>query len=117
MGLKKVVSLLLPAPYRQQVLGDLQERGFRARDIASVLPRVWWSHLNRFPALGPEHLELRRSQQRLEARRRWFGLLYAATVVASLPYNPGFRTFKLVILCLFACAVPLSLVFGSRAQV
>jgi hypothetical protein len=47
MGLKDIISTLLPADYREHVLGDLQERGLSLRDIASVVPQVWWSHLRR----------------------------------------------------------------------
>jgi len=45
--LRSLVSLLIPDTYREQVLGDLQERGFRVRDILSILPSVWWSRLYR----------------------------------------------------------------------
>lgn len=50
MGLKftrKLVTALLPNDYREHVLGDLEERGFRLRDIVSVLPRVWIGALRR----------------------------------------------------------------------
>ena len=52
MKLTPIVKSLLPHDYREQVLGDIQERGFRLRDVASVLPRVWWSCLLR-AAAGP----------------------------------------------------------------
>lgn len=44
MGLNlthKIVNALLPRDYREHVIGDLEERGFRPRDIFSVLPGVW----------------------------------------------------------------------------
>ncbi len=47
MNLERIVGGLLPRDRREQVLGDLQERGFRLRDFSSVLPRVWWSHFRR----------------------------------------------------------------------
>jgi hypothetical protein len=75
MILRSFVSPLLPAAYREQVLGDLQERGFRLTDIASVLPRIWWSHLLRsltVPILtGASEATLRRRATQF-ARRRIF---------------------------------------------
>jgi hypothetical protein len=47
MRFHSFLASLLPAEYREQVLGDLHERGFRLRDIVSTIPRVWWSHLRR----------------------------------------------------------------------
>jgi len=57
MGLnltRRIVTALLPNDYREHVLGDLEERGFRLRDAISVLPGIWMSRLqrNRFPWLG-----------------------------------------------------------------
>src|SRR5262245_16215158 len=46
MGLK-ILAALLPREYREQVLGDLEERGVRPSDIVNVLPGVWTSHLRR----------------------------------------------------------------------
>ncbi len=51
MGLTNIVGALLPRDYREQVLGDLHERGFRLLDIASVVPQVWWSYLRRAGSL------------------------------------------------------------------
>ena len=50
MGLnltRRIITALLPNDYREHVLGDLEERGFRMRDVVSVLPRVWLSALRR----------------------------------------------------------------------
>jgi hypothetical protein len=44
MDLKGVVAALLPFESRDHVLGDLEERGFRVRDVVNVLPLVWWSY-------------------------------------------------------------------------
>lgn len=44
MDLKTVISALLPIEKREQILGDLEERGFRPLDVANVLPLVWWSY-------------------------------------------------------------------------
>ncbi len=54
--MKNIVSGMLPATHREQVLGDLQERGYRFRDIVNVLPRVWWSHLVRTLTAPPPRL-------------------------------------------------------------
>jgi hypothetical protein len=47
MTLQRIVGALLPQEQREQVLGDLHERGFLLRDVLNVLPRVWWSYLVR----------------------------------------------------------------------
>ncbi|MEO5922399.1 MAG: hypothetical protein ABIR70_01085 [Bryobacteraceae bacterium] len=52
MDLRTVLSAVLPLASREQILGDLEERGFRARDILSVLPGAWLAHLRR-EWLGP----------------------------------------------------------------
>lgn len=46
---RKITAALLPDDYREHILGDLEERGFRLRDVVSVLPRIWLSHLRRSP--------------------------------------------------------------------
>lgn len=51
MGLR-LIAALLPHDYREQVLGDLTEGGYRWQDALSMLPRIWWSHLRRSVA-GP----------------------------------------------------------------
>jgi hypothetical protein len=47
MGLKSLLPHLLPFEYREQVLGDLAERGYRLRDVVSVLPGLWWTAIRR----------------------------------------------------------------------
>ncbi len=116
MGLRQLINALLPTAYREQVLGDLHERGFRPRDIVNVVPRIWWSHLTRFPTPVPEDLELRRSLERHEARRRWFVLFYAVALAVTMPYNPGMRTFTLWVLGFFAILLPASFIFPSQAR-
>lgn len=43
----KIVTALLPRDYREHVIGDLKERGFRLRDAISILPSVWISYFRR----------------------------------------------------------------------
>ena len=90
MGL---ISRLLPRDYREQVLGDLQERGFSVRDIASVLPRIWWSAARRtlrVPNLsGASEAQLR---QRLTQLRRWrftLALLHVSVFLRLVLQNVG----------------------------
>lgn len=47
MKRQSIIAALLPRAYREQVFGDLHERGFHLRDVANVLPRVWTSCLIR----------------------------------------------------------------------
>lgn len=48
MGLKEtLVGAMLPLSHRDQVLGDLEERGFRARDIVSAVPAAWIAYFYR----------------------------------------------------------------------
>jgi len=42
-----ILAKLLPRGHRAQVLGDLEERGFQWRDIASTIPSAWIAHLRR----------------------------------------------------------------------
>jgi hypothetical protein len=49
--LVRIIAALLPRNVREHVLGDLTERGFNFRDIANVLPGVWWSYLRRITAI------------------------------------------------------------------
>jgi hypothetical protein len=89
VGLKKLItSLLLPAGYREQVLGDLQERGFRMGDAAGVLPRVWWSHARRsfiVPNLaGASDDIIERRTRSLEASRlRWANIWMTAVAATT----------------------------------
>lgn len=46
-AVSRLLSTLLPSAYRDQVVGDLHERGFRLADIAGTVPRVWWSNFRR----------------------------------------------------------------------
>jgi hypothetical protein len=45
--LRRFAEYSLPPGDRAQILGDLAERNFRLRDLASVLPALWISHLRR----------------------------------------------------------------------
>ncbi len=65
----RLLSALLPLDYRDQVLGDLQERGFLLRDILSVLPRVWWSYTVR-EFSGPVPSLARACESAIAARTR-----------------------------------------------
>jgi hypothetical protein len=72
MGLKTILSALLPLASREQILGDLQELGFRRRDILGALPGAWIAHLRRewfgpVPSMADaneEALRLRAEQSR-----------------------------------------------------
>lgn len=106
MGLRKLTSALLPAAYREQILGDLQERGFRAADVTSVLPGVWWSHLRRssfVPNLaGASEEVIERRTQHLKNWRAGWALLWTAIYAISkfldASRTPGERWTWLVIL-------------------
>ena len=71
---------LLPRSHRAQVLGDLEERGFKWRDLASVIPSAWIAHLRRewiapVPNLGAASDEtIRLRTEQLQSGRN-FGLL------------------------------------------
>jgi hypothetical protein len=71
--MKRFLAAWLPRDYREQVLGDLQERGFRLRDIASVIPQVWWSCLRRSAAVpmlaSANEAALRHRAQQFQVRR------------------------------------------------
>lgn len=45
--MRQLLSAFLPHDRREQILGDLHERGFRFFDIVNIVPRVWISHLVR----------------------------------------------------------------------
>jgi hypothetical protein len=79
MDLKRVVRALLPRDYREQVLGDLEERGFLLRDIANAIPQVWWSHLHRGPryalAAAPDAFLQERTTQFFR-RSSWLTFLW-----------------------------------------
>ncbi len=82
MGLKRIVSALLPRDYREQIVGDLEERGFRPRDVLSVLPSVWWSCMLRASAVpnltGANETSLRHRSRQF---RRRSGLGWTAIIV------------------------------------
>jgi hypothetical protein len=73
MGLRTITRALLPRDYREQVLGDLAERGFRFRDALSVLPHIWWSAIRRsalVPSLASAS-DAVLSQRVRQFERRW----------------------------------------------
>jgi hypothetical protein len=96
MTLIRITRALLPADYREQVLGDLEERGFRLRDIASVLPRVWWSSTMR-QWIGPVPQMAAASDAAVLARTGQLARHGAIALVtggaliwiAYLPFRPG----------------------------
>ncbi len=47
MNLVRIIHALLPRAYRVQVLGDLQERGFRRGDVVSAVAGTWVSFARR----------------------------------------------------------------------
>jgi len=114
MTLRSIVRFLLPAEYREQVLGDLHERGFRFRDVVNVLPRVWGSSIVRTVtgsvAVGRECAILARSEQLQQDGRR--AIAYTLAVVLAtrvLRDFPGTLTTR-VALALFI--FPLIAVLG-----
>jgi len=80
MNVRALVEFLLPRSHRAQVLGDLEERGFQWRDVASTIPSAWIAHLRRdwiapvpnLSAASDETIRLRTEQ--LQSGRN-FGLL------------------------------------------
>ncbi len=88
MTLRSMLKPLLPADYREQVLGDLQERGFRLRDVVDVLPRIWGSFIVR-TLTGPipnvaahgECAILARTEQLQQEGRR--AIAYALAIVLA----------------------------------
>ncbi len=73
---------LLPRSHRAQVLGDLEERGFQWRDLASTIPSAWIAHLRRewiapVPNLGGASDEIIRLRTEQLQSGRNFGLVVA----------------------------------------
>jgi uncharacterized membrane protein YbjE (DUF340 family) len=89
MILRSIVSALLPADYREQVLGDLQERGFRLTDVATAVPQVWWSHFlrgrsPRFALAQAPDLILHQRTEQLFRRSSWLVFLWILIQSQSL---------------------------------
>jgi hypothetical protein len=110
MTLHSLVQSLLPTAYREQVLGDLQERGFRLTDIASVLPRIWWTHAARqwtgpVPqmAAASDSAILARTQQLARQGARAAGVVFFAIgilgPVGNRPPLVGWQVFPMIVAC------------------
>jgi hypothetical protein len=120
MGLKKFIGVLLPFQYREPVLGDLEERGFRMADIASVLPRVWCSHARRSfvgasLAGASEEVIERRTRQFESRHRSWalFALGYLA--IRTFVGVPNW-TARWALLLLLAVLLVVSIFYGPAKQ-
>jgi hypothetical protein len=81
--MKRLLAALLPAESREHVLGDLAERGYRLRDIASVLPRVWFSHCWR-EISGPAPCLANASEDAIRRRCRQFQARRCYSLVAMI---------------------------------
>jgi len=91
--IQTIIRLLLPRDRRDQIVGDLHERGFRLSDVASVLPRVWWSHIHRAVTGPVPHLAaagegaiLARTEQ-LQRQGRFTWALAQAVVIWAFALN------------------------------
>lgn len=102
VGLKWIIRALLPSEVQEHILGDLEERGFRAGDIAPVVVGAWASYFHR-EWLGPVPNLANASSDALNARtqqlirsRRAALLFYAGAYASSVivrhlhvPVNPA----------------------------
>lgn len=100
MTLHSVVKALIPHAYREQVLGDLQERGLQFRDIVNVLPRIWWTSIARqwtgpVPRMAgaPDSAIVARTEQLARQGARIFAGLTLAFGISllRLPELKGFQ--------------------------
>jgi hypothetical protein len=78
--MKRLLAALLPSDSREHVLGDLEQRGFRLRDIASVLPTVWFAHLRR-SWFGPVPNLAGASEVHFQRRCRQMARAYSAAMI------------------------------------
>jgi len=118
MGLRNIVSALLPIGYREQVLGDLQERGFRLGDIASAVPKIWWSYLHRswtlprFALGGAKDQILQQRVAQFYSQTRWAWALFLwAQLQPIVRWIHGPTAVSL----LLECALLALLCFATRA--
>jgi hypothetical protein len=81
------------------ILGDLEQRGYRFRDLLSVLPALWYAHFRRewtgpIPNLAgaSEEALLRRSAQLHDRIGSIpYGRIFLAFAVVSMVLSPGFN--------------------------